>query len=216
MAEVTLKAERREVQKNDAKKMRRDGIIPGVYYVHGQEPVHVKVTVNDIKPIVYTSETRIAKLQIEGEEDRECILKEVTFDPVSDKILHFDLLGITRGETLQLEIPISLIGKPIGVKAGGVLQHSLFRIDIECLPKDIPEHIEVDVSHLEMGDAIKISDLNIDNITILNAEDSIVASIVAPRSEVEEEEEDLLASDEESAEPEVIGKGKSEEEEEEE
>ena len=215
MAEVTLKAEKREVKKGGAKKMRREGIIPGVYYLHGSEPVHIQVTVNDIKPIVYTSETRIAKLLIEGEEDRECILKDVKFDPVSDKILHFDLLGVTRGETLQLEIPISLVGKPVGVKEGGVLQQSLFRIDIECLPKDIPENVEVDVSHLTMGDAVKVSDLNLEDITILNAEDSIIASIIAPRSEVEEEEEDLLAEDEETAEPEVIGKGKQDEEEEE-
>ncbi len=214
MAEVTLKAEKREVKKGDAKKMRREGVIPGIYYLHGSDPVHIQVTVNDIKPIVYTSETRIAKLLIEGEEDRECILKDVTFDPVSDKILHFDLLGITRGETLQLEIPISLVGKPVGVKEGGVLQHSLHRIDIECLPKDIPEHIEVDVSHLAMGDSVKVGDLNLENITIFNSEDSIIASIIAPRSEVEEEEE-LLAEDEESAEPEVIGKGKQDEEEEE-
>ena len=214
MAEVTLKAEKREVKKGDAKKMRREGVIPGIYYLHGSDPVHIQVTVNDIKPIVYTSETRIAKLLIEGEEDRECILKDVTFDPVSDKILHFDLLGITRGETLQLEIPISLVGKPVGVKEGGVLQHSLHRIDIECLPKDIPEHIEVDVSHLAMGDSVKVGDLNLENITIFNSEDSIIASIIAPRSEVEEEDE-LLAEDEESAEPEVIGKGKQDEEEEE-
>lgn len=215
MAEVVLKAQPREIKKGDAKKMRREGLIPGVYYLHGEKPVHIKVTENDIKPIVYTSETRIATLKIDGQEDMECILKDVTFDPVSDKILHFDLLGITRGETLQLEIPISLVGKPVGVKEGGVLQHALHRIDIECLPKDIPEHIEVDVSNLEMGDSIKVSDLNLENITVLNSEDSIIASIVAPRSEVEEEEE-VLAEDEETAEPEVIGKGKSEEEEEEE
>ncbi len=102
-----------------------------------------------------------------------------------------------------------MVGTAPGVKEGGILQHSFHKLDVECLPKDIPSHIDVDVSGLNIGDSIKISDLNIPNVVILNDENSVVASVVTPKAEVETE----ATGEEVSAEPEVISKGKSDEEE---
>ena len=169
--------------------------------------------------MVFTSQTHLISLKLKGREEQECILKDVQFDPVSDEVVHFDLIGITRGEKIEIEVPVQLIGSAVGVKEGGILQHSLHKLDIECLPKDMPERLEVNIADLKIGDAVHIKDLNFENITILNSADSIVVSVVHPKVEKEvtvaEGEEGIEAEGEEMEEPEVIGKGKAAAEEEE-
>ena len=124
-------------------------------------------------------------------------------------------MGITRGEKIQLEIPLQLIGNAIGIKDGGILQQSLYKIDVECLPKNIPQYLDIVISDLALGDSIHVSDLSYDNITILSVPESIVVSVNHPKveAEVAVEEGEEIAEEEESAEPEVIGKGKETEDE---
>ncbi len=166
--------------------------------------------------MVYTSKTHLLSLKLDGHEEYDCIIKDVQFDPVSDEVVHFDLIGLTRGEKIQLEVPIQLLGSAVGVKEGGLLQESMHKLNVECLPKDIPQSLEIDVTELNIGDTIHVADLNFENITILNPEDTIVVSVVLPKVEIEvtpEEEGEELAEEEGAAEPEVIGKGKETEEE---
>ena len=193
-------------------------MVPGVFYIKGQEGIPIIVEENDINPLVFTSESHLIELQIEGdgEEMRESILKDIQFDPVTDKVIHFDLRGITRGEVIELEIPLMLKGTAIGIKEGGVLQQSLQRLQIECLPRHIPAHLEFDVTNLKFGDSVSVEDLSFENVTILNAPQSVVLSIVAPKVIEEAKPEDELLVEDESNEPEVIKKGKSEDEENEE
>lgn len=220
MAEVTLKAQKREISTKGAiNQLRKNGKVPGVFYIKGNEGIPIVVEENDINHLVFTSESHLIQLKIDGdtEEMHESILKEVQFDPVTDKVVHFDLRGITRGEVIELEIPLMLKGTAVGVKEGGVLQQVLHKLQIECLPRHIPAHLEYDVTNLKFGESITVADLNFENVTILNDDKSVVLSIVAPKIvEEEKPEEELTGEESEVEEPEVIKKGKSGEKENEE
>ncbi len=215
METVTLEANKRnDISKAARNKLRREGRVPGIFYSRHSEAIPVDVSEKKIRPMVFTSKTHLISLKIEGQEELECIIKDIQFDPVTDEIVHFDLLGLTRGEKIQLEIPVQLKGSAVGLKEGGLLQHLLHKLDVECLPKDIPEHIEIDISGLAIGDSVHVSELNVENLTLLNPANAIVVAVTHQKV-VEEvvEAEAELEEGEEPAEPEVIGKGKSEEEE---
>ena len=217
METVTLEAnERKDITKAARNRLRREGRVPGVFYSRRSDPISFDVLEKKIHPMVFSSKTHLISLKIEGQEELECIIKDIQFDPVTDEIVHFDLLGLTRGEMIQLEIPVQLFGSPIGVKEGGLLQHLLHRIEVECLPRHIPEHIKIDISELAIGDSVHVSELSVENLTLLNPGDAIVVAV--GHQKVQEEEVEVaeeIGEEEEGAEPEVIGKGKPEEEEEE-
>ena len=211
MEKVTLEAnERKSISKSSRSDLRKNGRVPGIYYSKHSNPIPIDVLERTINPLVFTSKTHLISLKLEGHEELECIIRDVQFDPVTDRVIHIDLLGLTKGEKLQLEIPVQLKGTAVGIKEGGVLQHFLHKLDIECLPKDIPEHIEVDISALQIGDSIHIRDISMPDIEILNSEDSMI--VMVSHQKVKEEEPATEEVVEEAAEPEVIGKGKAEEE----
>ncbi len=218
MEKVIIEAnERKTINKRSRNSLRNEGRVPGVLYGSRMEPIPIDVTRLEINPLVFTAKTNLISLKLDGHEEYECVIKDVQFDPVSDEVLHFDLIGLTRGEKIQLEVPIKLLGNAVGVKEGGLLQESMHKLSIECLPKDIPQLLELEVTELNIGDSIHVSDLNFENITILNPENTIVVSVVLPKVEIEVEEVEEgeeLAEEEGAAEPEVIGKGKESEEEE--
>jgi len=217
MEKVIIEAhERKAINKRSRNNLRNEGRVPGVLYGSRLKPIAIDVTRVAINPIVFSAKTHLLSLKLDGHEDYECVVKDVQFDPVSDEIVHFDLIGLTRGENIQLEVPVKLLGSAVGVKEGGLLQESLHKLNIECLPKNIPQSIEIDVTNLNVGDSIHVADLSFENITILNPEDTIVVSVVLPKVEKEPEpveEGEELVEGEEAAEPEVIGKGKGSEEE---
>ena len=216
MEKVVLKANVRKTDtRSDINKLRKSGVVPGVYYSKHDQPVSISIPENSINPLVFTAETHLISLQLDAGQEHDCIIKDVQFDPVTDRVVHFDLLGLTSGETFQIEVPIQFIGSPIGIKEGGVLHHFLHKLEVECLPKDIPQHLEVKIQDLAIGDAIHIKDLKFENIEILNDEDTVIVSVTHPKVEAEPvAEEEGAVEGEESAEPEVIGKGKAEKEEE--
>jgi len=212
MAELKLETQSREISTKGAiNQKRREGFVPGIYYSKGSEPIHFFVQEVSLKPLIYTTEMNIVNLVVDGKGDNRGIVKEVQFDPLTDHIIHIDLQGITVGETIQMQVPISIVGQSIGIRQGGRFQQSLHKIDIECLPKDIPQNIEIDISELNIGDDILVKDISMENIKILNSEDAMIIAVVAPRAEeeVEAEEAETLET---TAEPEVISKSKSEEE----
>ncbi|GAB4296629.1 MAG: 50S ribosomal protein L25 [Ignavibacteriaceae bacterium] len=209
MEKVNLKANiRNNLAKSSRNLLRKSGRVPGVFYSKHNAPIAIDVAENSIKPLIFTSSTHLIALQLEGKDEFDCVIKDVQFDPVTDRIIHFDLIGLTKGEKLQLEVPLQLIGTPVGIKEGGILQVLLHKLEIECLPKDIPQQLEIDISQLKVGDSIHIKDLKYENIKILHNDTAVVVSVVHPKVEKEPvpAEEGL-----EQAEPEVISKGKEEE-----
>lgn len=216
MENVILEAnERKNINKQTRNSLRNQGRVLGTFYSKRVKPISIDVSRQSIHPLVFTSKTNLISLSLKDHDKYECVIKNVQFDPVSDKVIHFDLMGITRGEKIQLEIPLQLIGNAIGIKDGGILQQSLYKIDVECLPKNIPQYLDIEISDLALGDSIHVSDLSYDNITILSVPESIVVSVNHPRveEEVAVEEGEEITEEEESAEPEVIGKGKETEDE---
>jgi large subunit ribosomal protein L25 len=195
MSEIVLNAEMRETKGKHAKYARSHGFVPGVYYTRGEKNLSIQVTSPNLDPIVFTSEMRIIDLRLEDGSSRKCILKDVQFDPVTDRPIHFDLLGLHENEKLTIEIPISLTGgAPKGIKDGGVLQHIVHRLRISCLPKDIPEKVEVNVAELGINDFVHVRDLVVPPIIV---KEPAPGEAVVPET---------------PAEPEVVAKGKKAEE----
>jgi len=187
MTEIILNAEIRKTGKSASNQLRRSGKIPGIYYAPGDEPLPIAVKESDLKDLIYTTETHIIKLKIGDGKEYQCILKDVEFDPVTDKPIHFDLYGLKAGATITLEVPIVLVGKAPGVEKGGIIEHLLHTVEVECPSNAIPEHIEVDISNLDIGDSIHVKDLKIPNVKILENELAVVVAVVPPRGvEVEE------------------------------
>lgn len=217
MEKTTLKAsERKQFNKSAIRKIRKEGRVPGVFYSKHNPPLHIDVLDTTINPLVFTSKTHLISLEIEGQEERECIIKDIQFDPVTDKVIHFDLLGLTKGEKIVLEVPVQLVGTPIGVKEGGVIQHVMHKLEVECLPRNIPEHIVVDVSALKLGDSIHIGDLQIEEVEFTDPKESLLVQVTHAKVQEEVAPATEEGVEEEPAEPEVIAKGKVEEKEEEE
>lgn len=212
MDKVNLTANKRiEISKASRSALRKNGRVPGIYYSKSSEPIAIDVVENMINPLVFTSKTNLINLQLNDGSEHECIIKDVQFDPVTDKVVHFDLLGLTKGEKIQIEIPVQFLGNAIGIKEGGIMQVNLHRLEVECLPKDLPPHIEIDVTNLHIGETVHVSSLALENITILNPSDAAIVAIVHPKVEKEVVEE----AEAQPTEPEVIAKGKAEKEEEE-
>ncbi len=211
MATVNLSAQKRDDLGNSTTKTaRKKGFIPGVFYHKDAPAVAISVKDTALNPFVYTSEVSIINLQIEGsDKGQNCILKDVQFDPVSDKPIHFDLLGISENETIRVEVPLKLVGAPIGVRDGGVIQHTLHSLEVECLPMYIPSHIDVEIAALGIGDSIHIGDLKLENVEIHGSPDQIIVAVVPPAVEKAEGAAEGEAA---TAEPEVITKGKKDEE----
>jgi large subunit ribosomal protein L25 len=189
-----------------SKAIRRDGKVPGVYYVHGEPNIPVTVLEKSLKPLIFTSETHVIHLKLADGAEKNCILRDIQFDPITDRPVHFDLQGLLDDEEITIEVPIVVSGgTPIGVRDGGILQQIIRRLKISCLPKHIPDHIEVNVGGLNINDFVHVRDLTIPNITILETADNTILGVMPPTVE---KEETVAAATTEAAEPEVITKGK--------
>jgi large subunit ribosomal protein L25 len=219
MSEQELKATTRsETGKANARRLRSTGFVPCTIY--GIEERSVSLTINRKELEKLLSEAHsVIKVVNEGNEQR-CVIKEIQYHPVKGDIIHLDLQRIKAGQEIQLSVPIKFVGEAPGVKMGGVFQTIRSELDISTLPRYLPNEIEIDVSAMELGDTLHISDLNLENITINHESDSSVCSIVLPKKVEEpvaaEEEEGELAEveEEEGAEPEVISSKPKDEEEE--
>lgn len=217
MEKVILNAEIREEKGTiKAKKLRKKGMIPAVVYRDGKEAISLKLKEDDLYDVLHTTagENVITTLVVAGEKKtktRTCIIKEVQRDAVKDDIIHVDLKEISLTEKIKVKVPVRPRGEAEGVvKDEGVLDHVLWEVEVECLPTDIPEKINVEVSAMKIGEAVYVKDLKLPaNVEVLNDPDLTVLSVVPPAKEEVAEE----ASTEEGAEPEVIAKGKKEEEE---
>ena len=203
--------------KNDARRVRREGKIPAVVYGAGKESLSITVDPRVVARILNseTGHNTIFDLTLEGEKTKAMIV-DWQYEPIKGRILHIDLKRIALDKVLTVSVPIELIGEAEGVKTqGGILEQMLREVEIECLPADIPSHIDVDVSHLTFGKVLRVSDLpHLDKIKFLTDENQPVAHVTSVKEEVAVTPEAAAEAAAAPAEPEVIKKGKQETEEE--
>lgn len=209
---ATIRATAREGRgKGAARTARREGRIPGILYGHGEESVALSVDAGELKRLVHaiSIENTIVDLDIGAAEPYKVLIREIQRHPVRDEFVHIDFFHVAMDEKIHVEIPIVLVGTPTGVKnKGGVLDHQLRDLEVYCLPGSIPEKVELDVSGLDIGESIHVSDIRLEDVEILIDGDRAVVAVLAPTViEVEE----AAAAEEIAAEPEIIGRGKEEE-----
>ncbi|MGH7535210.1 MAG: 50S ribosomal protein L25 [Gemmatimonadales bacterium] len=199
--------------KGAARSLRRQGKVPAVIYGHGREaePVVVETLALQRMLIGISAATTIVDVVIDGRPPVKALIREIQRDSLRPaEILHFDLYEVRADEKVTLAVPIHLTGIPDGVRNfGGVLDHSLRDLEIEVLPADVPERVELDVNALTIGHSLFVRDIRIEKARVLNDPDTPVCTVVAPRAE-----EAPVAAPEEVviAEPELIRKPKAEEE----
>ncbi len=216
MPEFVVPAEsRRETGKNVNRRLRRRGMIPGVLYGTGKAATPVAVSPAEIGAILKSAsgENTLFDLDLGGTR-RKVILKEFQCEPLRGKLLHADFYEVALDKALQVKVHIDLEGTPVGVKLqGGIVDFVTRELEVECMPADIPEKIAVDISHLELGKHLRVSDLKLgDKVKILAEPDVVIAHVVLPRAEVAAEAAPAEEAPAEAgaAEPEVIKKGKAE------
>ena len=186
MATLNLKGARREgVGKSVTRKLRQAGSIPAVYYGRGEDPMPLVVNLRELLDLIEQAEGSnvIVDLKVEGVTgaEKKALIREIQRDPVGGNILHLDLQHISLTERITVEVPVVLVGVPTGVKdGGGILEHLLREVEVECLPTDIPARLEADVTALQIGDSLHVSDLRADRVTIKTEAGRAIAAVVPP------------------------------------
>lgn len=197
MEVIEIKLKKREkLGKEYAKKYRKNNLIPGVIYgAHLRENIHVLVDKKDIWNLLkkgHSKEQHMLKLIVEGNGEivtENALLQDIQIDPLKDEPIHVDFHAITMEEVVDVYVPVVLKGEPKGLKQGGILQHGIEEILIRALPLDIPSHVEVDVSDLELGDSITVGDLKLpEKVRVLTPLDEVVVAIITPQRYTSEEE----------------------------
>ncbi|OQX87870.1 hypothetical protein B6D60_03115 [candidate division KSB1 bacterium 4484_87] len=202
---------RAETGKENAKKLRREGKIPGVFYAHGEKSVPIVVEDRELAKVI-AQVGGLIDVQIDGKKKRKAIIKDVQSDPITNKFFHVDIMGVHLKEKVTVTVPLHVVGDPVGVKdQGGILHQYSHEIDVSCLPLDIPDHVEVDVSELNIGDSITIGDIKIENVTIVGEEEQPLATILAPTVSKEPVEEEEGEEEAVEGEAEADGEEKTEE-----
>lgn len=197
--------------KGPARQARRAGFIPGVLYGSGEQPTSVSVPKREFEVALksHAGGNVIVALSLDGGGEQTAIIREVQRDPVSHDILHLDFHHISLTEKVTVDVTVHLVGVPDGVKnGGGILEHITRSIEIECLPTQIPSHLDVDVSALGIGGSVHVRDIVVKDAEILSDPDTTVATVVPPTVLTEAAPGAAAPA---AAEPEVIAKGKVEE-----
>lgn len=188
---LALTAEKREARpRSTVTRLRRKGRIPGVLYGKNRDTRLLHVDQGEfIRLMQQGGSSAVLQLQLEGE-TQAVIVQEVQRDPVKDQVLHVDFKSIRMDEPVEKEVPLILEGESPGVKAGGVLQQQLRYAEIRCLPGQLPGEIPVDVSNLEIGDALTLAQIPLpEGVELLSEPDQVVVSVLEPQSGAEEEAE---------------------------
>ncbi|MBT1705328.1 50S ribosomal protein L25/general stress protein Ctc [Chryseosolibacter indicus] len=171
---------RANLGKADSQRLRDEGLVPCVLY-GGNEQVHFYSPMILFRDLVYTNEAHFVHLNIEGEE-AQAILQEVQFHPVSEVLLHADFLRISEERKIKMSIPARLVGQAPGVSKGGTLVRKRAALKVYGFPKDMPDHIDIDVSSLDFHHAIKVGDLNIQGLEFLDPKQATIAAVEVPRA----------------------------------
>lgn len=216
MDRITINAEKREeFGKGAARSLRRKDMIPAIIY-RGGGSLPIKFSKKELAQFINTTagEQVMVNLQFADGESRLALMKDYQVDPIKGELLHADFFEVSLTEEVRVTIHITAIGEAIGVKRdGGILQYLIREIEVECLPDKIIGHIETDISGLEIGQSVRVSDLKLgEGIKILNDPEEVIVNIIAP-AVVEEAPPAEAAAAPEITEPEIAKKGKKEEKE---
>jgi large subunit ribosomal protein L25 len=188
--ELKLTAEtREETGKGPVKRLRAKGEIPAVLYGLGLRPHSLLVKKEDLSDVLHTEAGANVLIDLQVVEGKKKVshlvmIKEIQRHPFKEKFLHVDFVKVARDETVTTKVPIAVRGEAetLGLKAGGTLQHNIWEVEVECLPSDMPDHLYVDISMMEIGDHLRVSDLaSPSGVTILTDADDTILTILAPR-----------------------------------
>ena len=207
-------ASRTATGKGAARSLRRDGKVPGVIYGHGREAEAVTIDKSALNKMLFgiSAGTTILDVAVDGRAPVKALIREIQRDSLRPaEIIHLDLYEVRSDEEITLAVPIRLIGIPDGVRnLGGVLDHVLRELEVEVLPSNIPDHVDLDVTALTIGHSLFVRDVKVENAKVLNDPDTPICTVVAPRTE----EAPAVVEEVVTTEPELIRKPKAEDEDE--
>ncbi len=205
MAENVIEAQRRSTTGSaEARRTRRKDQVPGIFYQHGKTSQPFLVDSKALLAVVH-AESALFDVRFDGEAVQKCVVREIQWDPITQQPIHVDLMGVSMTEKISVAVPVRLLGVPYGVKTeNGIMQHLMREVDVECLPSDIPDNIELDVTELKIGDSLHLSDIHVEKVKVLGDLERPVVTVTALR--IVEETPAAAAEETAAAEPEVIGK----------
>ena len=188
METIVLGVEPRIIKKGDAEKLRKSGVVPAVVYHKGEETVAIGVNELALKKIVHSAESHIIDLQFPDGKIKRSFIKDVQFHPVTDRIIHTDFQLFSADEIIELEVPVAVSGDSIGVEKGGKLQIILHALTIKGKPENMPDHIVIDVTALQIGHSLHVKEIPMTaytSLTIMDDPDTPVITILASKKEAE-------------------------------
>jgi len=198
MAQSTLTVtKRKRMGKSGAREIRKEGNVPAVLYGKGTEPLSLVINPSELKTALSTEAGENTLLDIrvkdgEAETPKLSLLREIQYDYLTSKPIHFDFQALDMNQNITVDVPVQIEGRPIGVKEGGILEEVLREITVECLPANIPNSFILDVTEMDIGDSIHISTLEIEEgVTILHEPEDTIVTVLAPKIETVETEEEL-------------------------
>tara|TARA_B100000427_G_C15473822_1_gene579771 strand:- start:31 stop:717 length:687 start_codon:yes stop_codon:yes gene_type:complete len=182
---------RNQTRTKGAKAVRKKGFIPGVLYYAGEDTLNISIE----KSILFRamqSGQRIFEVEQDGE-TQYTMIKQIQYHPVTDEIIHIDLMRVRRSEKMTISVPLVLVGEPIGVKEGGVLSQSMTQVEISCYPTDVPEQIELNIENLEVNSSLSVGDLDVglEDVDVIADASLNIVSVTPPAAEEEIVEEEI-------------------------
>ncbi|MEI7934569.1 MAG: 50S ribosomal protein L25/general stress protein Ctc [Chlorobiaceae bacterium] len=198
METIVLGVEPRIIKKGDAEKLRKSGVVPAVVYHKGEETVAIGVNELALKKIVHSAESHIIDLQFPDGKIKRSFIKDVQFHPVTDRIIHTDFQLFSADEIIELEVPVAVSGDSIGVEKGGKLQIILHALTIKGKPENMPDHIVIDVTALQIGHSLHVREIPMAayaSLTIMDDPDTPVITILASKKEAEATVEEVPSTE---------------------
>ncbi len=166
MNTLKIAAQPRESGKKATRAIRRAGFVPCIVYGAGEDSVALQVGAADLRQLVFSDQRYRVELQV-GKDSYDCVLKDVDFNPTTDQPVHADFQLLRAGVAIQLSIPVQFVGKASGQIEGGEIEFLVHELEIETLPQNMPEHLTVDISHLEIGDTLHVEDVSFEGVTVV-------------------------------------------------
>lgn len=213
MSELSIEVQSRDrIGSRAARRLRREGLIPAVVYGGERDTLPIQVDRRALLDLIKEagSENAVFVLELAGSKGktRHCMVRDMEVNPLTREIVHVDFIRIDMSRKVEVEVPVELVGIPLGVSEdGGILDHITREVEVECLPGDIPNHLEVDVSELHIGQNVTIGDVSLPaGVELIDDPERVVASVVVPHIEEEPEEEEEMLLEAEMAEPELVGR----------
>lgn len=190
MKSVKIEGQKRsDIGGKFARRLRTEGNVPGVIYGADGTNIHFSAPLLAFRPLVYTPEFQLAEVSVDGK-DYRCIMKDKQFDVITDTLSHIDFLELTDGRRVSAELPLKFTGQPQGVKDGGRLEIKMKNLKVRTMPEHLTEHITVDIANLQLNGNMRVEEVKVENMEIMNAPRQPIASIVLTRALKQAESEE--------------------------